>query len=986
MANTFFFFLLLLFSLIELILVRLITTKIIRMTTHTNELRLYYQNVRGIRTKTDIRKDISASGYDVICFTEHWLNNDFNNGEYFDDSYFVERSDRNRIGVSRGGGALIAIKNFIAYKRYHEWENESSFDNVWIQIKTNSHSHKLFVNLVYIEPETRYTKYEEYLDSLTAIMCSQDPNTKFLILGDFNLAGSVEWFFYNNECLPLTYEGDIANEFINTLAINELKQLNYLRNNINRTLDLALTNTDDFIFSPVPHKEELSKIDCQHPPFQLNFSAKDIKFMEANKSVKLNYFKANYELINSELEQVDWNEVLDINDIDVQIDQFYRITRNIIERFTPTILPKNSKYPKWFSSKLIELIRDKNFYFDKLKKTNNQTFYTLYKNKRKHVKYELRACESNYTKSIENSIKTNTKAFFAYTKSLNKSNKLPNIMKLNNESSDNPETIANYFAQNFQSVYSPVDYNIQLPDYTCNCNEHLVITDELICNVIKCMDENKTNSPDGIPTLFYKKTMLTIVTPLKILFNNSLCQRQFPEQWKLSLLTPLYKNGDKSDILNYRPISIISAISKIFEKIIYLSLLNDVEHLINSHQHGFVRHKSTITNLAEYVNFLSSNIAKGGQIDSIYTDFAKAFDKVNHRVLMNKLDQFPINNCIKSWIYSFLTNRQQIVCVYGSKSNAIRPTSSVPQGCILSPLLFSLFINDLPTNISSSILLFADDCKIFRLIKSIEDCRTLQNDITKLTIWCNENKLLLNANKCSVVSFTRRTVGTFEYFSYKINNTTLNRNRVIKDLGILFDEKLSFSNHVKSIVTRASKSMGFICRSLKPFTIMKTHTTLFNTYVRSILEYGSPIWNPYYDKYTRIIENVQRKFTRILCYKFGIPRETYEERLISLNMQSLYTRRLYFDETLLYKIVVKKLNTTLNHSFNINIPLRVTRFAPIFYVPSVSTNIQYFSLALRLKRQHNDHFSMVDLQDNHLKRTLASIKESLPNELWPNFR
>lgn len=423
-------------------------------------------------------------------------------------------------------------------------------------------------------------------------MCAREPNAKFLILGDFNLGASVEWFCYNNECLALSQGSELANEFINTLAINELKQTNLTRNIYQRILDLALTNSDDFSFSPISKNEELTKIDPQHPPFQMHLTAKDVKFMKPNKTIKLNYFRSNYEMINNELNQIDWNSELNCNDVDIQLEIFYRNIKNIIERFTPTISPKVSIYPKWFSEKLIQLIKDKNFFFDKLKKTNNEIYNAVYKAKRKEVKYELRACEKNYTKTIEESIRTNTKAFFAYTKSLNKSNKLPNVMKLNNESSDNPETIANYFAKNFQSVYNKIDNDVPIQDYTCNCTDHLEISEELISNVIRGMDENKTNSPDNIPAIFYKRTIFEIVKPLKILFNSSLCQRKFPSEWKLSLITPLLKSGDKSDVLNYRPISIISAASKNFEKIIYSWLQKEVQHLLSSQQHGFVKNNN----------------------------------------------------------------------------------------------------------------------------------------------------------------------------------------------------------------------------------------------------------------------------------------------------------------------------------------------------------------------------------------------------------
>lgn len=285
-----------------------------------------------------------------------------------------------------------------------------------------------------------------------------------------------------------------------------------------------------------------------------------------------------------------------------------------------------------------------------------------------------------------------------------------------------------------------------------------------------------------------------------------------------------------------------------------------------------------------------------------------------------------------------------------------------------------------------NVLLFADDCKIYQPIKSIDDCFSLQRDLVTLSNWCSTNKLQLNVNKCTVISFSRKTERTFQHFQYRINNSVLPRSRIVKDLGVLFDEKLSFNNHVRSIISRASKLLGFICRSLKPFDKLNTHIILYNTYVRSILEYGSAIWNPFYHTYTNIIENIQRKFTRISCYKFKIPYCDYEDRLKKLGMTSLFYRRLYFDEMLLYKIITNKLITNLINSFNIHVPTRVTRFAPVFYVPSVSSNIEFFSLTLRLKRQHNEYFTRIDLLDNSLARTKQSIRAALPVGLWAGFR
>lgn len=211
-----------------------------------------------------------------------------------------------------------------------------------------------------------------------------------------------------------------------------------------------------------------------------------------------------------------------------------------------------------------------------------------------------------------------------------------------------------------------------------------------------------------------------------------------------------------------------------------------------------------------------------------------------------------------------MTDRKQTVCVGGVKSEPILSKSSVPQGSILSPLLFAIFINDLPPLIKSKILLFADDLKIFLRVDCLEDARQLQRDIDVIIEWCAHNNLRLNINKCNLISFTRRHQVTFQYFNYNINDISLSRETSMKDLGITFDQKLTFDAHIKNITNKAFRTLGFISRSLDKFKNINTYKTLYYTYVRSTLEYGSEIWNPHQRNQNEAIAKVQRRFTRSL--------------------------------------------------------------------------------------------------------------------------
>lgn len=348
-------------------------------------------------------------------------------------------------------------------------------------------------------------------------------------------------------------------------------------------------------------------------------------------------------------------------------------------------------------------------------------------------------------------------------------------------------------------------------------------------------------------------------------------------------------------------------------------------------------------------------------------DLSKAFDKICHEILLHKLDQLNMNKRTIKLIQSYLENRTQIVCVYGEKSQPIKPNSSVPQGSILSPLLFALFINDLPQIIKSNILLYADDLKIFSKIKTIDDAILMQKDINTIVTWCNNNELQINRSKCNTISFTHKREVNLHYFNYNINGYTLNRVQTIKDLGVTFDSKLSFKTHIETITKKAYRMLGFISRSLNQFKQPQTYKILYFTYVRSNLEYCTPVWNPHCDGQISTLERVQRRFTRILFKRFNYPAEKhYYMRNVRLELLSLEERRAFCDEITLYRIHSNRLITTINNQLILNTRARFTRQNNMFYLPRVTNNVEYFAPMKRTQRQHDENFNMNSLNEESI--------------------
>lgn len=258
---------------------------------------------------------------------------------------------------------------------------------------------------------------------------------------------------------------------------------------------------------------------------------------------------------------------------------------------------------------------------------------------------------------------------------------------------------------------------------------------------------------DGIPCKIIKECSDQLLLPLKIIFHKCLNKGLFPTIWKTAKICPIHKSGENTIIENYRPISIIPAFARIFEMLIYDILLLYFIPKITSSQHGFLKKRSVVTNLLPYTQYLADNISCGKQVNVIHTDFSKAFDKVDIAILVDKIINLGIPELLANLMISYLTNRKNIVLYNGFLSPLFYSTSGVPQGSNLGPLLFIIFVNDVGSLLSVHLDLFADDAKLYHAIDSTCDCTVLQDNLVTFTEWCSSNKLLLNQNKCKVITF-----------------------------------------------------------------------------------------------------------------------------------------------------------------------------------------------------------------------------------------
>ncbi len=277
--------------------------------------------------------------------------------------------------------------------------------------------------------------------------------------------------------------------------------------------------------------------------------------------------------------------------------------------------------------------------------------------------------------------------------------------------------------------------------------------------ILNSLDTNKATGPDEIPARLLKNTAAIVAPSLCKLFNKSLQHGIVPRDWKLANVVPVYKKNDREHAENYRPISLLPIVSKVLERCIFINMKQFLSQLVNDCQHGFLRGKSCVTNLLEVLDYIGTCLDNGGQVDMLYLDMSKAFDRINHKRLILKLSNSGIGGNLLNWFESYLTDRRQRVTVLGVTSSTLPVTSGVPQGSILGPALFLLYVNDLPeADLSSRVAMFADDTKLFSAIKSQDDVASLQADLVNLEHWSSQSGLSFNKSKCKHQSIMRKIV------------------------------------------------------------------------------------------------------------------------------------------------------------------------------------------------------------------------------------
>lgn len=862
-----------------------------------------YLNARSIKTVSssvnklvELHNLVSSHEASIVAVTETWLNANVLDGEILPARFCLHRKDRSATCPDRrGGGILLAVDASLSSTRRQDLEPPCE---ILVCEIAQTGSTKIAVLLCYRPPSSDFIAFVAHLEQTLVAVCRQ--YSLVGLLGDFNLPG-IEWM------QPPVTNSDRDLSFVHLMNSYNLSQLNVTPSNMHgHFLDLIFSNTEGLITDIGGLNDEFP---TDHTVLRFNLNMKRVK-PQGPKRVLYNYKRADYEALFTQLRSILSAHIVNCIDVNELWSYCYNAVTQAVESAVPKVSSNRGGDAPWIDGEARHVIHLKNTAWRRAKRLGTEEAWARYRVIRNRCKTLLRSKYDDFVNLLAVTCKSNPKRFWSFVKAKSNNRSIPVTVHLHNVENSDPLAKATLFNEYFTSVFNgnamPLPPNPHPPFVVSDSIPDPVFTTYQVHTILCSLNQNKACPPSDISPVILSKCSDVLAPILNVLFNTSIQSHSVPNEWKKAHIVPVFKKGDKQSVQNYRPISLLPAVSKVMERLIFNHLYPFLECKIHPLQHGFMKGRSCCTQLLKVYHEIGSILDKGGQIDVIFLDFSKAFDCVPHNLLLYKLESFyGISGNMLEWFRDYLTDRKQKVLVENVCSEFEAVTSGVPQGSILGPLMFLLYINDMAfLDTSCSIALFADDSKCFKQVRSSNDCLSLQHDLDVLYKWSCSWQMDFNASKCKVLSITRSHDPIV--FNYCMNGTPLEKVGSFKDLGVVVDETLSFTEHVNSTISKSSKVCGFIKRSLGFNAPTSVKLQLYLTLCRTVLDYGSVLWSPQSKLLIKQLETVQRSMTKYILNDFVSP---YTLRCSALHILPLSFRREMSDLLFFFKFFIIKRNS-----------------------------------------------------------------------------
>ena len=809
----------------------------------------------------------SIHKFDLICISESFLNSSFScdNSALDLNGYKLVRSDHPQ--DIRRGGVCIYYKeslpiNFLNISNLPECLTcELMYENK-----------KCFIVSLYRSPSQTADEFDfflkEFENIIENISTPSNPNL-VMVIGDFN-AKSTTWKTDDHD----TPEGVDISTLTSSYGLTQLiTEPTHILPNSSTCIDLIFSNQPNMVFESGVYPS--LHVNCHHQIIYAKINFK-IFYPPPYERQIWHYNRSNIQGIKLSIENINWERVFHDLNVDKQVELFQNYLMNIFENYIPNeVITINERESPWITSAIKNKIQEKNSLYKSFLR-NGKTSIDLDKVNEACQSLNLLVSESKaaYYTRLRNKLsnpKTSSKAYWSILKSFFSDKKIPVVppLVINDEYVTDFKTKTEIFNNHFSKQCSLIENSSTLPQIPMNPQmqnsfSSFQIEGDEILKIIRSLDINKSHGFDKISAKMLKICDSSIVKPLLIIFNNSLNRGVFPDQWKKANVTPIHKKGNKNDITNYRPISVLPLCGKIFEKLIYNAVYNFFleNNIFNINQSGFRTGDSCVNQLISIPHniFQSFDLNPPFETRGVFLDISKAFDRVWHDGVIFKLKSNGVAGNVLKLIENFLDNRYQRVILNGQCSSWTRIKAGVPQGSILGPLLFLIYINDISVDLESNVKLFADDTSLFSVISDPTiTARLLNNDLEKIQQWAFQWKMSFNpdpSKQAQEIIFSKKNIKPNHPDLY-FNQLKVKRVSTQKHLGVILDEKLNFNAHLKTVFDKTTKCIG-ILRKLRFFIPRHSLITIYKSFIRSQLDYADVIYDkPSNESFLTRIESIQ---------------------------------------------------------------------------------------------------------------------------------
>jgi len=910
--------------------------------------------------------------YDCIVITETWLHTGICDGAIDPRGlYSVIRKDR--VGV-RGGGVCILVR-----RKYQAVPIVFKADYCELEIigvTFHDFHPKLDIFAVY-RPPNRDCEAKQYMQLLIDCLKTSTSNTNMhVIVGDFNLP-QIEW---NTLACP---SDAIHNPFLEFIIQHSWIQLVNFPTRCQNVLDLVITDVAQVV-TQVTCKPPIACSDHVTVEILLALTSRNSKHVPVSAQTPAHnqrylWHFADYDSMCKYLFTIDWSNVVCYNPEVSQLwATFSTILSTAVNAAVPTALNNHNRHNMTnarHSRMVHNCVTLKRKYWKELAE---RPWDSLLRQKYRDVVYKYRkALQQYHTVVEERLISTNQLgAFYRYiNKRITNSTSVGAIVQ-NDAVLTDDSSKANALNDHFASVYTvddgitPVCKEMEL---TTTLDAITVEVSEVMSSIDR-LKNNCSSGPDGFPPVMYRRLKQCLSVPLTLMYNQFLSVGYVPLEWRTAHIVPVHKKGTTGDVNNYRPISLTCVSSKILERIVANRILDYLvsNNILHPAQHGFMKQRSTCTNLLESVNDWTLCVQTKQQVSIVYVDFTKAFDVVSHNKLFSRLHSYGIRGSLLIWLKNFLTGRTHQTKVGCDLSDVAELLSGIVQGSGMGPCMFLIYINELLTELSKyniTVKAFADDVKMYVQILDDLDVQRLQLAVDVLCQWATSWQLSISINKCCVLNVGKSVCDV----SISINDGVVPVVESARDLGVQITKSLSPSVHINDIVSRANQRAAAILRAFVSRDV-RLLMRAFITYVRPIVEYNSSVWSPSSVGDIESVERVQRRFTKRLP---GLKNMSYDQRLKFLDVPSLELRRLRADLYWCYKILFGLVTVTSDAFFTKNFCTSTRGHQYKLYKHHTSACVRSNFFAERVVNEWNNLPESVDFSTlSRFKRTIKRVRFS----------